>query len=152
MKYLTLKQLATCTAATFIALAAIPVQGQEVAEPDSTEAYVGDLPAMRDCGCINKTCRYYGHSDLFYNFYTEGCSNLTNAQLYLSPLPVPPNVGRTFITYQPFYPHEYMYPHKNRWHNLYDEGRGLNRTKATYHISPCTTLKNVYWNCLRLPR
>ena len=28
-------------------------------------------------------------------------------EMYVSPLPVPPNVGHTYVTYQPFMPHEY---------------------------------------------
>jgi len=101
-------------------------------------------------GCQNPK---YDHSDLFYNFYTQGNCNRANAQMYISPVPVPHFVGHTFNTYQPFYPHEYMYWHQNRYHNHYDNGRGLNRTKATYYAPPLkTALSNIYWNKLRLPR
>jgi hypothetical protein len=73
--------------------------------------------------------------------------------MYLSPMPVPPNVGHTFYTYQPFYPHELMYSHKNRFHNYYDNGRGINRTRAIYYSPPVrTAISNLYWSCLRLPR
>ena len=34
------------------------------------------------------------------------------AQMYVSPLPVPANVGHTYTTYQPFMPHEYTYSHQ----------------------------------------
>ena len=95
----------------------------------------------------------FGQPDLFYNYYTGGASNTANAQMYLSPVPVPPNVGHTFYTYQPFYPHELLYPHKDRFHNYYDGGRGLNRTKVHYGTQPVRTgLSNFYWNALRLPR
>jgi len=116
-------------------------------------------------GCMNGDCgaggggggagfgRSYGQPDLFYNYYTQGYSNQTNAQMYLSPLPVPPNVGHTFFTYQPFYPHEMLYWHKNRFHRYYDNGRGMNRTRATYYSPPIhTAVQNLYWNYLRLPR
>ena len=97
--------------------------------------------------------RKYDRPDLFYNYYSQGNYNSANAQLYISPVPVPAFVGHTFNTYQPFYPHEFMYWHKNRFHNDYDNGRGMNRTKAKYYAPPIrTAMKNIYWNKLRLPR
>jgi hypothetical protein len=97
--------------------------------------------------------RSYGQPDLFYNYYTQGYSNQANAQMYLSPLPIPPNVGHTFYTYQPFYPHHMMYWHKDRFHRSYDNGRGMNRTKAVYYSPPIRqAMCNLYWNYLRLPR
>lgn len=97
--------------------------------------------------------RGYGQPDLFYNYYTQGYANQTNAQMYVSPQPVPPNVGHTYLTYQPFYPHESLYWHKNRFHNYYDNGRGMNRTRATYYSPPVRqAVSNLYWNYLRLPR
>jgi hypothetical protein len=128
--------------------------------------YVGDLPiessgvvagAVADgssgVGSGTVFGRSYGQPDLFYNFYTQGYANQSNAQMYLSPLPVPPNVGHTFYTYQPFYPHEMMYWHKNRFHRYYDNGRGMNRTRATYFGPPVhTAVSNFYWNHLRLAR
>jgi hypothetical protein len=50
------------------------------------------------------------------------------AQLYVSPRPVPPHVGHTYITYQPLMPHEFMYKHHRTYHQYYDNGRGLTRT------------------------
>ena len=101
-------------------------------------------------GVVN---REYGQPDLFYNFYTQGGANRANAQMYVSPVPVPPNVGHTSLTYQPFYPHEMLYPHKDKFHNYYDNGRGMNRTKVHYSTSPIHTgIKNFYWNVLRIPR
>ncbi|MCO8120474.1 hypothetical protein NHH03_01900 [Stieleria sp. TO1_6] len=97
--------------------------------------------------------RKYDKSDLFYNYYTQGNYNSANAQMYISPVPVPHYVGHTFNTYQPFYPQEYLYWHKNRFHNYYDNGRGMNRTRAVYYAPPIKTgLSNIYWNKLRLPR
>ena len=112
--------------------------------------YVGDIP----CGVARYSGRRgYAQPDLFYNFYTQGFANRTNAQMYLSPVPVPPNVGHTFFTYQPFYPHEMLYWHKDRFHNYYDDGRGMNRTRVKYYSPPVRqALSNVYWNYLRLPR
>lgn len=97
--------------------------------------------------------RTYGHPHLFYNYYTQGYSNAVNAQMYISPQPVPPNVGHTFIPYQPLHPEHYLYQHKDRYHNHYDGGRGLNRTRAVYYAPPVrTAIQNVYWNWLRIPR
>lgn len=97
--------------------------------------------------------RDYGQPDLFYNYYTQGNANATNAQMYVSPVPVPHNVGHTFGTYQPWYPHHYLYWHKDRYHNYYDNGRGMNRTRATYYSPPVRqAVSNMYWNKLRLPR
>ena len=97
--------------------------------------------------------RQYGKPDLFYNYYTQGVSNSANAQMYLSPHPIPPNVGHTFYTYQPFYPHHMLYHHQDRFHRYYDNGRGMNRTKAVYWSPPIRqAASNFYWNFLRLPR
>jgi len=40
--------------------------------------------------------------DVFYNFY-------------VSPRPVPPRVGHTWITYPPFMAHEFLYRHHRRY-------------------------------------
>ncbi len=118
-----------------------------------TSRLSGMLGGAHCVGDIGNLERGYGRPDLFYNYYTSGQANQTNAQMYLSPLPVPPNVGHTFFTYQPFYPEEMLYWHKNRYHNYYDNGRGMNRTRAVYFAPPVrTAASNVYWNYLRLPR
>lgn len=57
--------------------------------------------------------------DLFYNFYVPpvpppGYPGF-GAQLYVSPRPVPPRVGHTWITYPPFMPHEFLYQHRRRY-------------------------------------
>jgi hypothetical protein len=108
--------------------------------------YAGDI----DSGCVPRT---YGYPDLFYNYYTQGNCNATNAQMYIAPVPVPPNVGHTFYTYQPFMPHEMLYWHKDSYHNYYDGGRGMNHTKVHYYGPPVkTAVSNIYWNVLRIPR
>ncbi len=123
-------------------------------------AYESGSCASGDCGGAVETAngggmnrRTFGQPDLFYNYYTQGYANRANAQLYISPNPVPPHVGHTYYTYQPFYPHEYLYGHKNRFHNYYDNGRGMNRTRAVYSTKPIhSAISNIYWNKLRLPR
>ncbi|MCC9645123.1 hypothetical protein LOC71_22825 [Rhodopirellula sp. JC740] len=110
--------------------------------------------ASGDCGGTGEVQgREYGQPDLFFNYYTQGAANSANAQMYVSPVPVPPNVGHTYYTYQPFYPHEMLYWHKDRYHNYYDNGRGMNRTRAIYYSPPVRqAASNFYWNTLRLPR
>ncbi|MGI9470040.1 MAG: hypothetical protein ACR2NZ_00820 [Rubripirellula sp.] len=118
--------------------------------------YVGDVSRGRHGGSYNAGMivqRSYGRPDLFYNYYTQGFANRANAQMYLSPVPVPPNVGHTFYTYQPFHPHHMLYWHKNRFHRHYDFGRGMNRTRAVYYSPPVRqAASNFYWNILRIPR
>ena len=87
--------------------------------------------------CSNGEClyRFYGQPDLFYNYYAWPSCTGQGAELYVSPLPVPPHVGHTYITYQPLMPHEFMYHHKRTYHRYYSGGQGLNRTHVSYHSS-----------------
>lgn len=143
----------------------------DTASPIDTGSYAGDMSpsdagveyvdggviggdcSSGNCNGIGSQERKYGQPDLFYNYYTQGNANRANAQMYVSPRPVPPFVGNTFYTYQPFYPHHYLYAHKDRYHNYYDNGRGTNRTRATYSYPRVrTAVSNIYWNKLRLPR
>jgi hypothetical protein len=71
--------------------------------------------------------------DLFYNFYVAPCSpGAPGAQLYLSPLPTPPYVGHTYITYQPLLPHEFLYEHHRVYHTEHPNG-----TWTTTHVKWC---------------
>lgn len=151
----------TAVAAAVMALAS-------TASNSSAQEYVVSSQVVSDQAvggdCANGDCggtaaggavagsRTYGHPHLFYNYYTQGYSNGVNAQMYLAPLPVPPNVGHTFYTYQPLMPEHYLYTHKDRYHNHYDAGRGTNRTRAIYTPSAKSVVKSAYWNFLRLPR
>jgi hypothetical protein len=112
--------------------------------PNGVDNY-GNPPYIRDwrgpglgCRtCSNGEClyRFYGQPDLFYNYYAwPSCTGL-GAELYISPRPVPPHVGHTYITYQPLMPHEFMYHHKRTYHRYYNGGQGLNRTHVSYHHS-----------------
>lgn len=119
---------------------------------DSGSSFVGDISSGSSGGGM-RIDRAYGQPDLFYNHYTQGHQNSSNAKMYISPLPVPANVGHTFNTYQPFYPEEYLYWHKNKYHKYYDNGRGMNRTRAVYYSPPLRqAASNLYWNYLRIPR
>lgn len=94
----------------------------------------------------------YSSQNLFGNAYTQGYANQANAAMYISPVPVPPDVGHTYLTYQPLYPHQMMNWHYNRFHNYYDNGRGLNRTKVEYYAPPVRTGVNYVWRKIQLPR
>jgi hypothetical protein len=62
--------------------------------------------------------------------------------MYLSPVPVPPIVGWTWHTYQPLYPHEYLYAHKrNYW--SYNPGGGWTRTRVKWGHNPFNQLPPV---------
>jgi hypothetical protein len=95
--------------------------------------------------CSNGECQYrfYGRPDLFYNYYAwPSCTGL-GAELYISPRPVPPHVGHTYITYQPLMPHEFLYHHHRTYHRYYNGGQGLNRTKV-YYFSSILPWKNKW--------
>lgn len=69
--------------------------------------------------------------DLFYNYYQSGSiMGGVPAQMYLSPRPVPPLVGHTYITYQPLMPHEFLYRH-DRTYRRYNSPRALIPSNVT---------------------
>jgi len=75
---------------------------------------------------------YQQQKDLFYNYYAQpGPYNGAAAQMYIAPKPVPPHVGHTWYTYQPFYPHEYLYKHQRAYYT-YNRGAGWRRTNVRY--------------------
>ena len=75
---------------------------------------------------------YQQQKDLFYNYYAQpGPYNGAGAQLYISPRPIPPNVGHTWVTYQPFMPHEYLYKHQRSYYT-HNPGAGWRRTTVRY--------------------
>jgi hypothetical protein len=84
--------------------------------------------------CSNGDCQYrfYGQPDLFYNYYVPPTCGGVGAELYISPKPVPPHVGHTYITYQPLMPHEFLYHHHRTYHRYYNGGQGLTRTCVRY--------------------
>ncbi len=74
---------------------------------------------------------YQNKNDLFANYQVGPHPSGTAAQMYVSPLPTPPQVGHTYTTYQPLMPHEYMYKH-TRSHYAYQQGSGWTRSKVRY--------------------
>ena len=51
--------------------------------------------------------------------------------MYISPLPTPPLVGHTYITYQALYPHEMLYKHRRHYYR-YHPGSGYTKTKVRW--------------------
>jgi len=87
-----------------------------------------------DTAMAEKTNNPYATSqrNLSHNFYVPPRGyNGVGAQMYLSPLPTPPLVGHTWITYEPLMPHEFLYPHK--------------RTYVRHHPCGNTTRTRVRW-------
>jgi hypothetical protein len=83
-------------------------------------------------GDSKRRISYQYQKDLFYNYYAQpGPFYYTPAQIYVSPQPVPPNVGHTWVTYQPFMPHEYMWRHQRAYYT-YNPGAGWTRTNVRY--------------------
>lgn len=97
----------------------------------------------------------WGHRQvqpLFDNYFTQGNANQANAALYVSPIGnIPGWIGHTYNTYQPLYPDEFLYTHKDKYHSYYDQGKGLNRTKATYWAPPVHTAAKQIYKKIQLP-
>jgi hypothetical protein len=94
----------------------------------------------------------YGDPALFYNFYVPNNCGGAPADLYIAPRPVPPLVGHTYYTYQPFMPHEFLYPHHRTYRRYYDGARGMTRARAHWYRGPLTTAFNGIYNTIRIPR
>ncbi len=97
----------------------------------------------------------WGHRQvqpLFDNYFTQGNANRADAALYVSPVGVPGWVGHTYNTYQPLYPDEFLYTHKDKYHSYYDQGFGLNRTKTMYWAPPVHTAAKQAYKKIQLPR
>jgi hypothetical protein len=88
----------------------------------------------------------YPQLDLFSNYYVgpggaAGCygggagyggGGGYGAAMYMAPYPIPPHVGHTFYTYEPFMPHEMLYRHNKTYHYYYNGGRGMTRAAVTW--------------------
>lgn len=71
--------------------------------------------------------------DLFYNYYV-GPAVLAGggaAQMYPTPVPTPPLVGHTYVTYQPLMPHEFLYKH-HRTYYRHHPGQSWVQTKVCW--------------------
>jgi hypothetical protein len=84
----------------------------------------------RPVGCLN---RHQTAPGLFTQYYYPAhCSGGVATQLYLAPYPTPPLVGHTYVTYQPFMPHEYMYKHHRTYYKWHPHGGNFTRVKSIW--------------------
>jgi len=104
------------------------------------------------CQQLNCRPRTDGQPQLFYNYYVPGTCGGMPVALYLAPRPVPPIVGHTYYTYQPFLPHELLYVHDRTYHRYYDNGRGLTRTHISWYRPPVRDALGSVAGHLRLAR
>ena len=86
---------------------------------------------MASEGHMKRSISYQSKNDLFANYYEGPQPSGRTASMYVSPLPVPPHVGHTYMTYQPLMPHEYLYRH-TRSHYSHVPGAGWTRAKVRY--------------------
>lgn len=110
-----------------LTMASIAVVGSFQFDVTTSTSALGQQPTGLNC-----REHEYGRPDLFYNFYVDPNCSAVGAQMYMAPGPIPPHVGHTYYTYQPFMPHEMLYKHKRTYHRYYDEGRGFTRTHIRY--------------------
>lgn len=68
--------------------------------------------------------------DVFYNYYLPPAMDGTAASMYPAPLPVPPQMGQSYITYQPLLPHEHMYRHDRVYYTPHG-------TRDMFYTDPC---------------
>jgi hypothetical protein len=90
--------------------------------------------ARAEYGVWRRTISFQSKQDLFYNNYVGPIPSGTAAAMYVSPRPVPPHVGWTYITYQPYMPQEYLYKH-TRSHYAWNPGAGWSRAKIRYRTA-----------------
>lgn len=76
--------------------------------------------------------------DVFYNYYQPGNSGSPTGA-FPAPYPTPAVTGHVYYTYQPFMPNEWLYMHHRGYHQSYNNGMGLNRTKVVWHGTPVRT-------------
>jgi hypothetical protein len=95
--------------------------------------------------------------DLFYNYYV-GPAAAPNpyganavAAMYPSPVPAPPLVGHTYITYQPLLPHEFLYAHTHYYYSEHPGG-GQTTTRVRYRHSPWGAVNPIFGNRAPRPR
>ena len=111
------------------------------------------LPQYAD-GAVAEGEAYAPQSNLFYNYYPNTMAGVNSASLYPTPYPTPIVAGHTYYTYQPLYPHEYLYEHRRVYYNAYagpeafyqdpgrmgygcgNQGYGLNKTTVVWQAGP----------------
>jgi hypothetical protein len=146
-------------AGTFMLGAAIALTSQsttwgQCASGSCGGSLAGSYVPMSGSGGMDSfaNLRGKGTQPLFDNYFTRGNANSAEAALYVSPIGVPGWVGHTYNTYQPLYPHQFLYQHHDRYHSYYDQGQGLNRTHAKYYAPPVRTSAKRIYKMIEIPR
>jgi len=88
-----------------------------------------------NCSPWNRPYTEESSPDVFYNLYQPGNGGQP-AGAYPAPFPTPSMVGHQYTTYQPFMPHEMMHMHYRSYHQHYNQGLGLNRTRVHWYSNP----------------
>lgn len=91
-----------------------------------------------NCCPWNRPYTEESQPDVFHDFYQPGNGGVP-ARAFPSPYPTPMLAGRSYTTYQPFMPNELLYMHHRTYHQPYNMGMGLNRTKVKWHGTPIRT-------------
>ena len=95
----------------------------------------GSCQSGSNCCPWNRPYTEESSPDLFYNFYQPGNGGST-AAAFPAPYPTPAHVGHQYTTYQPFMPNEWLYWHPRTYHQHYNMGKGINRTKVKWYGTP----------------
>jgi len=98
----------------------------------------GEGGGQGSCCPWNRPYTEESSADLFYNFYQPGNGG-SPAASFPAPYPTPGYVGHQYTTYQPFMPNEWLYHHHRTYHQSYNMGMGLNRTKVKWGGTPIHT-------------
>lgn len=91
--------------------------------------------STNNCCPWNRPYTEESSPDVFYNFYQPGNGG-SPAAAFPAPHPTPAHVGHQYTTYQPFMPNEWLYWHHRTYHQPYNMGKGLNRTKVVWYGTP----------------
>lgn len=98
---------------------AVGAPGAYNAAPEAVVGSAGGAPQM-----------FYEQTPptLAYNYYFPvPQTGQVPARMYLCPRPTPAHVGHTYITYQAFAPHEYLWRHRNAYYSYYPGGMTITR-------------------------
>jgi hypothetical protein len=89
--------------------------------------------------------------DVFYNYYVPGNGG-SPVEALPAPFPTPPVTGYAYYTYQPLMPNEFLYKHHRTYHQYYNLGMGLNRTKVRWYAPPVRSAIHGIHKFFEIPR
>lgn len=81
----------------------------------------------------------------FAQYYTPAGASQVNAAMYPAPLPVPPQVGHSYYTYQPLMPHEMLYTHSRNYYNYYAGNDAFYHSGYRYPCGGALNKTTVRW-------